>query len=281
MIASHGLVDSFVDFGLPSKQQVLLFDSLIYPRRHLDDQIMGREEYPVFEALSERGIIRSLTLTDDAERPWFGFNPSRDLWLREPAAAEHQSPMALARSLRAALLASASIDAVPIRRKRWDWSWGEAPGTDDREMAGSAVLNVILQNVPTPGADTSWGSILAFRDDPETHHKLVALRRWMLGFAKAERTAAETANEIEYLMEEYRAHLRLHQMKWRVGTLESIVTLAAEAVEGIVRLKPTQLTSALFAVRHRRIALMEAERSAAGREVAYLVDAQAKFGAAP
>jgi hypothetical protein len=85
-------------------------------------------------------------------------------------------------------------------------------------------------------------------------------------------------NELEFLMEEYRAHVRHHRHKWRVGTLESVMSLAAEGLEGILRLKPTQLVSALFAVRHRRMALHEAELSAPGREVAYLVDAQERLG---
>lgn len=281
MLAPHGLVDSFLDFGLPSKQQILLFDSLIYPRRHLDDQLMSREDFPVFEDLSARGIIRSLTLTDDDQTPWFGFNPDRDLWLREPPPAEQPSPMSMARSLRGLLLASASIDAVPIRRHTWDWHWDNHDTGDRSDGKQSPVVDVVLRNVPTPGDETPWEAILEFRDEPETRHRLVALRRWMFGFARQDRSAAETANEIEYLMEEYRSHIRHHRMKWGVGTVESIATLAGNALEGLLRFKPTQLVSALFAVRHRHVALLEAERSAPGRELAYLVDSQAKFPASP
>jgi hypothetical protein len=278
MLAPNALVDSFLFLGLPSKQQVLLFDSLIYPRQHLEDQIISRDDFPVFEELQERKIIRQLTLTRGDERPWLGFNPARDLWMQEPSLPDRHSAMAMARALRADLLKTQGIDAVPVKRGEWDWGPDDDSATSIGNQELSPVVELVLHTMPTPGNETPWKALLEFRDDPDTRHKLVGLRRWMTSFAKDARTQTEVRTELEFLMEEYRAHIRLHGLKWHVGTLESVMSLAAESLEGILRLKPTQLVSALFGVKHRRIALKEAEASAPGREVAYLVDAQAKFG---
>lgn len=59
-------------------------------------------------------------------------------------------------------------------------------------------------------------------------------------------------------------------MKVNAGVLETVVTAGAEIIENLIRLKFGRLAQALFAIKHRRIALLEAERSAPGREVAYI-----------
>jgi hypothetical protein len=68
--------------------------------------------------------------------------------------------------------------------------------------------------------------------------------------------------------------LALQDMKIRKGTFETIVTVAAEVVEDLVKIKWGKLASLLFVLKNRKIALLEAERSAPGREIAYVVQAR-------
>jgi hypothetical protein len=67
-------------------------------------------------------------------------------------------------------------------------------------------------------------------------------------------------------------------MKVTTGALETIVTAAGEALENIAKLKFGALTKSVFSVRHRKIQLLEAERQAPGRELAYIVKARERFG---
>jgi hypothetical protein len=68
--------------------------------------------------------------------------------------------------------------------------------------------------------------------------------------------------------------MALQDMKIRKGTFETIVTVAAEVVEDLVQIKWGKLASLLFVLKNRKIALLEAERSAPGREIAYVVQAR-------
>lgn len=279
MLASHGLIDSFLDYSLPTRQQVLLFDRLVYVREHFEDQIATAEDIRVLDELQDQGIVQCVTLTDgpEEEPPWFGFDETRDLWMRQPQGAR-TAPIDYLRALRAGLATSHGIDAVPVLRSPSDWAWvkdglNAVPQFD--------VTDIFVSAVPIPADTVPWEQVLEFRSDPEARTKLLALRRWMRRLATEERDPIEITEELEYLLNEYKRSIELHRMKWRLSTLESVLTLAAEAVEGIVRLQPTKLVSAIFGVKHRKIALTEAERSAPGREVAYILEVQRRLGSDP
>ena len=72
--------------------------------------------------------------------------------------------------------------------------------------------------------------------------------------------------------------MKLHQLKINKGTLEMVVTLGAGLLEDIMKLKLRDAVGLLFERNRRRIALMEAERSPPGRELAYLSRAKSAFG---
>src|SRR5207248_11458692 len=120
--AAHGLIDSFVFFAPPTKQQVLLFDTLIFPRFHLDDQGASMADFAVLDRLRDAGVVRGLTLTDDDEEPWLGHEPGRDLWLRFPRG-RGDDPVSAVRALRAAVAEAFGIEAVPVVRRPGDWTW--------------------------------------------------------------------------------------------------------------------------------------------------------------
>jgi hypothetical protein len=275
MLATHGLIDSFVDYSLPTKQLVLLFDSLVYVREHLDDQIGSATDFLILDQLREQRIVQCVTLTagPEDEPPWFGFDEARDLWMRKPVGPVVE-PAEYLRALRGALAAAHGIDAVPVLRRPGDWG-SMRHGLQSEPQVD--VTEIVLSAVPVPAESTTWQQVLEFRSDPEARTRLLALRRWIRRLATEGRPPSEIREELEYLLNEYRSHMDLHRMKWRVGTLESVLALTAEALEGIVRLQPSKLVSALFGVKHRRIALTEAERSAPGREVAYVLEVQQRL----
>lgn len=140
------------------------------------------------------------------------------------------------------------------------------------------VVRVILEGLPVPEETTTWEAIIEFRSDATAMAKLLGLRRWMNQMATSSIAPRHLDQEIEWLLHEYEEHMRLHQLKINKGTLEMVVTLAAGLVEDVVKLKFRDAMGLLFERTHRRIALMEAERSAPGRELAYLSKARSAFG---
>ena len=139
------------------------------------------------------------------------------------------------------------------------------------------VVQVVLDGLPVPAETTAWEAIIEFRSDATAIAKLLGLRRWMNQMATGTIDPQKLEQEIEWLLHEYEEHMRLHQLKINKGSLEMVVTLAAGLVEDVVKLKFRDAAGLLFERTHRRIALMEAERGAPGRELAYLSKARSAF----
>ncbi len=67
-------------------------------------------------------------------------------------------------------------------------------------------------------------------------------------------------------------------MKHRMGTFETLVVASAQVLENLLRLRVGALAKAAFSIRTNEIALMQAELTAPGRELAYLYHARRGFG---
>ena len=68
-----------------------------------------------------------------------------------------------------------------------------------------------------------------------------------------------------------------HEMKVSKGILETVITLAGETVEDLVKFRWGKLAKLPFLVSSRKIELLEAELKAPGREVAYISSARKSF----
>ena len=166
---------------------------------------------------------------------------------------------------------SGRYDAFPILR--FEGNYPLVKKTTSRDD----VVEVVVNKLPIPDDSVSWEQILDYHSDPDSRGKLTALRMWMSEVARSELTPREVEEKLEWLMHDYERHLKLHKMKYSTGTLETIVTVGAEFLENMVKFEWGKAAKALFAIKHRRIELLEAEMSAPGSEVAYLVEAKKKF----
>jgi hypothetical protein len=144
----------------------------------------------------------------------------------------------------------------------------------------TTVLNIVFEAFPEPDENTPGEQIVEFRSDPDSAGQILALKRWMSKVAQQSLSAAEISQEIEWLIREYEAHMRLHRMKITMGAFETIVTAAGEALESIAKLRFGALAKSVFSLKHRKIQLLEAERQAPGRELAYIVRARETFRSA-
>lgn len=154
-----------------------------------------------------------------------------------------------------------------------------ASANTEKPAQRSDVLRLMIERLPVPDESTPWEDILNFRRDPDTSRKLLAIREWTREVATQGRDIAAVEDKLDYLLEEYRAHIKLHKLKYSAGALETIITTTAEVAESLVKFKWKALAETLFSIRKRRIALLEAEACAPGREVSYIIHTQSKFGA--
>lgn len=182
----------------------------------------------------------------------------------------------VARAKSISLSGKPEFDAVPLIHY---------PQYDDLLMPSArenVVANVVIKNMPTPSADTSWEAILDFRGHPDTQRRLFEFRHWMRKTAKGltEGTVSvpELEEELDYLSHEYTEHMKLARLKIESTTAEALITLVAGLAEDVIKFKFKDAVKSVFSVRHRKIALLEAERQAPGREIAYLVEASRVFG---
>jgi hypothetical protein len=141
------------------------------------------------------------------------------------------------------------------------------------------VVRIALNSLPSPDESTPWEQIMEYRSDPDSQSKFLALRHWMSEVARAQLSPSELEEKLEYLIEQYRQHMKLHRMKTNIGTLETVVTTSAEVLGDLVSFKWGKAAEALFSLKRRREELLEGELTSPGNEVAYIVKARETFNA--
>lgn len=142
------------------------------------------------------------------------------------------------------------------------------------------VVEVVLHQLPVPDEGTPLEQILGFRTDPDIDVHREQLRRWMRQVAQGADRLVNVEEELQYLMSAFEDHLRLHRMKAERGMLQTVLTVPLEVAEALVKLRWSDAVKPLFSIRTGKVALMEAERSAPGREVAYITKARQHFRSA-
>lgn len=145
------------------------------------------------------------------------------------------------------------------------------------EEGRDLALYVVLNALPEPLENTPWQDILNFRQDPDARVKLARLRTWMTTVAKENTSPAAVEDELTSLLADYEAHMKLHHIRTERGVLEAILTTTAEVAQAFVTMKWGSAVKALFDVSRAEIALLEAEKSAPGRAVAYIAQLQSRF----
>lgn len=162
------------------------------------------------------------------------------------------------------------LDAIPILDSRMNT-------VDVSNVNRNEVVNIVLNNLPVPSDSVSWEQIIDYRSDPDSHSKFLALRHWMSEVARAELAPAEVEEKLEYLIDQYQKHMKLHRMKTNSGTIETVVTTGAEMLGDLLSFKWGKAAQALFSLKKREVALLEGELTAPGNEVAYIVKAREIF----
>jgi hypothetical protein len=151
-------------------------------------------------------------------------------------------------------------------------------GSVDRTTSRDDLYEIIVEGVPIAHEKVPWEDILRFRAEEESQRQQRALRLWIADTAKGKLNFAEAVDEIEHLKDEYRAHIKGSGFKVVNGVLKTYVVATADLLESAIKLKLKSLAELPFRLAESKAELMEAERKAPGRELAYAVRAQRTFG---
>lgn len=160
-------------------------------------------------------------------------------------------------------------------RWRFPEVWQLLQGTGKDQVA-----EVTLTHFPVPDEKTPWEDLLSFRKDPDSLNKFMRLKVWLNALAKEELSPAEVHDRLEWGMAEYRSHLDLHHIKHKQGVLRVLLSSSAALTEALVRLRFRKALDVFFQASERKLALLEAEASAPGRELAYIVKVRTRFATA-
>ena len=141
----------------------------------------------------------------------------------------------------------------------------------------SDVAQIVISKLPIPDDMTPWEQIIDYRNDEENQKNLLDLRRWIRKISTENLSTSEIEDELQWLMNEFQRHMRIHKMKANTETLEVLVKAPLEIIEDLIKLKFSKIPEPFFALKKRQINLMEAELNAPGREMAYIIKARDTF----
>ncbi len=141
----------------------------------------------------------------------------------------------------------------------------------------SIAISVVINHIPIPDNNTPWEQIIEYRNDTKNQESLLALRRWISKISREAYSAAEIEEEIEWLINEFQQNMKLKRIQANSESLETIVKAPLELAEDLVKLKFSKIPEPFFALRKRKISLMEAELTSPGKEIAFLINTNRFF----
>ena len=143
----------------------------------------------------------------------------------------------------------------------------------------SYVAQIVVNKLPLPDNETPWEQIIDYRNDSESQKNLLTLRRWIRKISTDDpsSTEIEIEEELEWLMNEFQTHMKVHKMKENTATIEVLAKALPGTIENLIKLNFSKIPEPFFAVKKRKLSLMEAELNAPGKEISYIIKAQDAF----
>jgi hypothetical protein len=144
----------------------------------------------------------------------------------------------------------------------------------DRPADAASLYTIMIDGLPFPDQLVSWQDILQFKADKNVQERLHALRAWTNEMARSGLSRAEAFDKISHLKESYKREVRAAGFKFGTGVVKALVVGVPALLVG----KFDEALKAGIEVFEAKAALSDAERSALGFELSYLVQAERAFG---
>ncbi len=140
------------------------------------------------------------------------------------------------------------------------------------------VLNIVFSCLPTIlPSDTDINHLIDFLNDEETQLKKRRLFSWQneieTKIEKGEIKIEHLPDLIATRIEDYIEHMKISQLKFKYGVLETILWIGANLISGLTLVGLPKAIKNLLDFKKKEIELKEAEMTAPGKELAYIVHA--------
>jgi hypothetical protein len=139
------------------------------------------------------------------------------------------------------------------------------------------VLQYVLRQVPIPRANVPLQELLSFRADRGNQASLSRLRRWMTEQSGKTKGPAELEDSFLSAYDDYKKAIALLDKKYLTTSLGLVVSVGAEVVDNLLRMKWGSAAKAVFSWRKASLERQAEEAKAPGKELAYLAALERAF----
>ncbi|GAA6766486.1 hypothetical protein AAFH68_24280 [Flavobacterium sp. CGRL1] len=153
---------------------------------------------------------------------------------------------------------------IPIIREKF------RPSLIFKDFTPSNTISIVMKKFPILDKELPFEMFLDFKQNPDTKLKLSRLKNWISEIANTKVSGKEIEQKLEFLLIEYSNHLDFHKLKYSQGVMETIISTSLSVIENVLQLKLSDASKVLFDIKRKRIDLLESERNALGKEVAYI-----------
>lgn len=143
----------------------------------------------------------------------------------------------------------------------------------DLMFSKANVYRVLINSFPVPDDAVPLHDIIQYRNEESNRLNLLRLRSWASNISERNLSETEIAEEIEFLIAEYKNEMKLAGLKYKNAKLEFLIKLLPASIEKILKLSLSELFDPFFKLRNEKISLLEAESQARGNELAYIINA--------
>lgn len=140
----------------------------------------------------------------------------------------------------------------------------------DLKKEKTPATSVVLRKIPVPSMEVSIEQIAEFKADDDTRFKLLALRNWVSDIGRKDLTESEISDRLEYTLNEYKQHLKLHRLKTDLSSFEVYTIAVLEVLENLIKLKFSKAIGNIMTLRRKEIEMLQDELMLPGKEVAYI-----------
>ena len=286
IIAVKSLFNAFTNKVEGLKRELLLFDKIAIDRVEKFFQVRRHQNHDLIREIrwlyEQELVISGPNLFDSSIREdaslQFELQPIKKLE-SETAKGQLKTPEEIGRML-FLLELHTRLSSIVLNRQAGMEAYPlllVSLSDDPRPTEKQDILEIVLNQLPIPSEKTPWEHILEFREDPDSKSRFLALRNWASELSHSDLTVLEIEQKLEYLLDQYERHLKLHKMKINKGVLETVVVSVAETAEDLIKFKWGKLAQSLFALKHRKVNLLEGELTAPGSELAYVIKTKESF----
>ncbi len=158
-----------------------------------------------------------------------------------------------------------AVSLLPIRDEQ------TSPASRDE------AIRIVIRALPTPSEHVPPLEIIRFREDPENHQRLLALRAWASDIARGKLSPFEIEERLVSDLATYERNLVALERKHSLSVVELVLSSTAEVIANLKRFNFGSAVKALFSIDVSKATFLKEELQLPGRAVSYVQTAQRQF----